>query len=143
MDFRVKFHADNRYVWRRSERSLGLRYLAEARRVTNRQDLLPAEVMSDVRSGYAYSVTVKLTEEQARQAGHFDEYDNVGVRVPPLSLNRYVHLQPQVHEEDSEYAVPFEWSVDEQSLLWDWLAAGAPLEWDPGDEGTSEDSWDC
>jgi hypothetical protein len=70
-----------------------------------------------------------LSEENARQAGHFAYCNRVTVAVPPAILGGYVSWN-YVWDVDPGIACPVP-VLNERLIIKHWLADGAPLEWDP------------
>jgi hypothetical protein len=107
----------------------GLRALDEAR-----AKLGPAiEYVTHPFAGfYRFEVCCDVTDEQARRAffasGVFGESCQETVIVPPESLTRYVGVEYKLW---GETAADCDYSLDAERLVEDWIAAGAPLKWEP------------
>jgi hypothetical protein len=89
-----------------------------------------------------FEVCCDVTDEQARRAffasGAFGESRQVTITVPPEALTKYVGVEYKLW---GETAADCDYSVDARQLVEDWLAAGAPLKWEPpGTTGTEEDN---
>ncbi len=133
VNFTVNFR--NRYgdTISAPKRGIGLVQLDAARRIFGVPNLLPARVQ-----GYVISSNVggqvEIALEMARVSGHFDECNEVEVRLS--NSEEYRMLEPVAIENDTtgEIArVQFSWAMDEKALLADWQEAGFPLDWDRGE----------
>ena len=138
MQFKVRFVHGSKHVVYKKGRTLGLRDVDRIRHELGVPELSLERIDNNVWTYYKYEVAVPLTEEQARQAnGGFLCSDTVRVQVPERSLTKYVIecIRSEKNKETGEIEkVWIEYNVDRNTLLNDWLAAGAPEEWDPSDE---------
>jgi len=102
---------------------VGLRHL-DAARVT-----LGSPIMCVLAPPRLYSnIAVKLSEEQARASGLFQETDYVMVEVPCQSLNRYVHTSYRVGNDPENAIATYE--PDKARIVSDWIRAGHPKKWE-------------
>jgi hypothetical protein len=76
-------------------------------------------------------ITYPLNDTQARRAGGvFAAATDAQVVVPPASLNRYILIEWRPIPGSETIAV-CKYTVDSERLVEDWLAAGAPVAWNP------------
>jgi hypothetical protein len=72
-----------------------------------------------------------LNDTQARRAGGvFADATDAQVVVPPAALNRYILIEWRPIP-GSETIAACEYILDADRLVEDWLAAGAPVAWNP------------
>jgi hypothetical protein len=93
---------------------------------------------------YRFEVRCDVSEEQARRAcsvsGVFGYTFKAEVVVPPATLNQYVRVNWRPLP-DNETIAACDYDIDAAQLVEDWIAAGAPLKWEPsGTTGTEEDN---
>ncbi len=141
MEFKVCFRSGNfigdEKAIKHTTRIVGLKFLDQARRETNSPQLSPQIVAgSCVMDGR--NPCFDLTEWEVRTAkSHcFDETTHVTVKVPSGSLNKYLALDMQISwnpQNGLVAAVAPALVIDRDQLIDDWLSAGAPLQWDPGE----------
>jgi hypothetical protein len=87
---------------------------------------------------YKYEVTCSLTEEQARQAPHqFSNHWGACVRVLQGAFNNCVLYAWNRLQSDSTCAM-LSYDVDRDTIVEAWLEAGAPTDWVPPQEETTE-----
>jgi hypothetical protein len=123
-------------VVRMAEPIAGLRALDAAR---NR---LGADIVKIERHRSFVKFTAKcsLNEEQARMAcSRFADSWDVTVVVPAHSLNRYV-VCSYVRAPGTPTCARIDCDVDTERLINDWIASGAPLEWEPPETASESSS---
>lgn len=136
MKFVIRFTGEGYYsAIDLPEKRLGLQHLDLARQAVGVPYLAAERVKGKVDGVYENPVVV-VTEEQARRSGRFEESYLLEVTVPGGALNKYMHLHaiPRVDETTGEVReVVFAYKLDENELIEDWLSAGAPISWNPGE----------
>lgn len=133
MKFTVKFEAFADTAVNVLPRDIGLEGLELVRSRLGND--VPAGRVLGVSRSLATDPVVVIEESIARQLPHhFARSNSVVVRVPAGSLNKYVTYDVRARFNDSNGAVIEAWiepRVDETALIADWIAAGAPTEWNP------------
>lgn len=123
MEFTVKFVSKEMYAVSVPTRKVGLRQLDEARAMLGPHIMcVGAPLLLET------DVSVKLTEEQARASGLFDETNEVTVEVPKRALNKYVNLTYQAGS-NIVATNRATYTIDKMQVLSDWIAAGYPEKW--------------
>ncbi len=141
MEFMVKFVGKPRYAICRESRGVGLNFLDRVRRELGIPHLSPERV-----AGYTgerwKDPRIVLTEEEAREAGCFEDTCEAKVKVPDEYLNRYTYISYKVKKNDEtgevQKVTPY-WELNKESLIKDWIDEGAPLEWGFDEEKEEEE----
>jgi len=134
--FRVAFHCASccDYVINIDTPPAGLRALDAARAALG-PDIARVERPLGF---YQFDITCDVTEAQARRAAHlFADSFGASVCARKGALNGCVRYRWRRHRDDASLAV-LEYEIDRQAAVEDWLAAGAPSEWLPPEEGPAE-----
>ena len=118
-----KFYLTN---WNQTE--VGLEALDALRQHKNDRTIQASEVVSSIpRLSYDDLSVLELTEEEARETGHFEDKNRLTVKCPGNAnetvLNQY--LRYVFHD---EYRVARD--IDTEAVFQAWKAAGYPLQWE-------------
>lgn len=99
-------------------------------------DVSKIKIVKGTVMNYQMNVLANVTYGLALQVNHFDECNRITVVVPGKSLERYTYLKPG-YQRAAENAggeilsVWYEYEVDRDRILADWIDDGSPLQWDP------------
>jgi len=133
MEFTVKFTADNNnFVVHKQKARFGLAMLDRARVETDIPALETGRVVDGIADHfYLTCIEIVISEKIARKSKLF-ELDHRAVITTLYRLNGYVGVVPVIerNQETGEIIqVDWEYVVDTDAILEDWIAAGFPEKW--------------
>lgn len=134
MEFKIVFRCKNSAEMPVSQTmgKCGLTHLDRARTETKNASLLASDIHESILFLSSYEYSIEIDELTARKSGHFINSYEVEVVVPPKHLNNWVVeslYQTRDTEKDYDYAVFFQYTVNEKAVLTAWESAGFPLDW--------------
>ncbi len=128
----MKFEVEFRNAVHMPSKRIGLGHLDRARHETGVSNLDVNRVhlfMAD----YVVTPTIELSEDTARQAGHFQQNSFVKIQCHHYHLNQFVSDVITETRDDTTgelVLVKFKYQLDKQAALDAWCDAGFPLVWE-------------
>lgn len=132
MVFKVNFICDRGYVAIGYHKTTGLRHVALIRKELG-VELPLYRIEEGTDPIYYSSIQLELTEEQAIEAGRFEEASNVHVTIPAESLNHRIEevVKWKADQQTGEILTgSITYTFEKEGLVDEWIKAGAPLNWE-------------
>ena len=132
MEFEVSFMPKGESLYQVDRKTIGLDLIEKVR-----QDL-EKEIPLDKFKGYigkgrrTFSLVEAITEELARESGHFRGKNSITVEVENNLFNKFIYEDYEViYDEEGEIEeVKFYYSFDAEAMLKNWKENDFPLDWE-------------
>ena len=140
MEFTVSFCSKQGYAVNMADDKVGLDFVDRVR--MELQLNIPIERISGYICSRSYDPEITITEEQARDSGHFRNSASVQVTVPNEFINQFVTVELRTSKNGDTGEVTHVrggLKLQEDKLFEAWREAGYPLEWGFKEDEVKED----